>query len=178
MGLGFGGERHELAYEKRAVLPEAAHQFLFPACQFFHHTGFGFCYPPCSDRPTGLTGTKVTKKILFATILNSFLTIFFSFRKKNSGNTGRKRSRERAGRAGIGKVGEVGESWESWERRFYRPAGMEGPGKPGGGRQKSPGYFSRGIWIRVPTGINPRRGTCALRKQRAASPRAWRSKAW
>ena len=27
-------------------------------------------------------------------------------------------------------------------------------------------------------GINPRRGTCALRKQRAASPRAWRSKAW
>ena len=82
MGLGFGGERHELAYEKRAVLPEAAHQFLFPACQFFHHTGFGFCYPPCSDRPAGLTGTKVTKKILFATILNSFLTIFFSFHKK------------------------------------------------------------------------------------------------
>ena len=26
--------------------------------------------------------TKVTKKILFATILNSFLTIFFSFAKK------------------------------------------------------------------------------------------------
>lgn len=35
MGFGIGRKGHQFAYEQRTVLPEAAHQLLFPACQFF-----------------------------------------------------------------------------------------------------------------------------------------------
>lgn len=160
MGLGFGGERYELAYEKRAVLPEAAHQLLFPACQFFHHTGFGFCYPPCSDRPTGLTGTKVTKKTSSTTILNSFSTIFFSFTQnaaeiqagkgaeKSRGR--RERSREKAGK----RPGEIGKDdytgRQAW-KGSARSEGLEKKGREMKRETKKPRLFQPG---HMDTGTN------------------------
>ena len=39
MGFRLGGQRDQFPHEQRAVFPETAHQFLFPACQFFHSVG-------------------------------------------------------------------------------------------------------------------------------------------